>query len=62
MTYDEAKEILKGYLDGDGNLTLGANHNYVDWIHGNVISLDGYFTTSELEAFVTYMRGTPRGK
>ena len=62
MTYDEAKEILKDYLDNEGNLKLGANHNYVYWERGSEISLGGEFTAAELEAFAAYMKGTPRGK
>lgn len=54
MTYDQAKEHLKGTIVEDGLYSLSW---YVKFYKGSPdITLDGEFTAEDLEALACYMR------
>jgi len=58
MTFDEAKEILKGKIKPNGGLFCGGH--YMSWTPGDKeITLDCRFDIEELEAIVTYMKSYP---
>lgn len=63
MTYDEAKEVLQGLraITRDGGLdNIYDDRRYIYWRYGRTVELEGVFTCQELEAIVTYVKGTPR--
>lgn len=54
MTLEEAKKILKDQIEESG---LYGSINYIDWTKGDKkITLDGHFTSEQLEAMAVYMK------
>jgi len=57
MTLDQAKEILKDAIDGEGLHVIGGPLGYL-WFHQNSSTavLDGDYTADQLEAIAVFMR------
>ncbi len=63
MTIDQAKFILKEFIQEDGDLFSGSK--YISWSHeldSNEVTLDDSFTIEELEAIVVYIRDKQNAK
>ena len=59
MTYDEAKELLKGDIKENGGLSRGSW--WVSWDIGKeCVCIDGEFPVDYLEAIVVYIKEMSR--